>query len=66
MNQTKDLGADLAREWAAAQRVIVDFLAELMPREPPQHHRHNARALAARLAANDPPILLVFHEGEKP
>ena len=47
-----------AREWFIARRIIADYLAECDPTLPKEEQ---AVAILARLADNNPPILLTFH-----
>ncbi len=61
----------VAREWLTARNIIARFLVELDPRMSRLHEEgystiaeHNAAAIIARLAGNDPPILLNFIEEE--
>ena len=50
---------------AKATQIIEGFLKELLPDMRLEYREHNAAAIIARLAQNDPPILLGYMEDFK-
>lgn len=63
------MGADesmqeAAREWLASCRIISKFLKEIRPDLTQHQLDHNAAAIIARLASNDPPLLIMTMKEE--
>lgn len=48
------------QEWVISKEIIKDFLKGLRPDLTEEVHEHNARAILARLAQHEPPILTAF------
>jgi hypothetical protein len=55
----------IAKEWLAARRIIATALGEWYGGSPEKLNRR-AEAIIARLANNEPPILLEMQDEEEP
>lgn len=55
----------IGKEWLVSRGIIADFLKLLCPNHTREQLEHNAAAIIARLASNDPPILTQFYEEAK-
>lgn len=46
--------------WVDSRKIIADFLKKLRPDLSQADHDHNAAAIIARLAHNEPPLLISY------
>lgn len=59
MSRGSDVGY---REWLAACRVVEGLLRQVCPHHDQATIEHNARAVLARLASHEPPLMVVFSD----
>lgn len=53
------------REWLEAKAIIKKFLIELGIKQTEEQLDHNTSALIARLAHNNPPLLIIYAHNMK-